>query len=142
MLIRQHFNVFARIHNIQKTSLKAISLYFRPRLKKNKKTSSILFSFTAHPLEDHSGAEATQLAIGERWGTPWTGRQSITQPFTLTLTPMGNLESPINLTCMFLVCWRKPQYPERTHAGTGRTCKLHTERPQLAGGFQPTSQLI
>ncbi len=36
--------------------------------------------------------------------TPWTSRQIITglthrdiQPFTLTFTPMGNLESPINL---------------------------------------------
>jgi len=25
---------------------------------------------------------------------------------------------------------RKPEYPERTHTYTGRTCKLHTERPQ------------
>ena len=24
--------------------------------------------------------------------------------------------------------WGKPEYPEETHAGTGRTCKLHTER--------------
>jgi len=25
---------------------------------------------------------------------------------------------------------RKPEYLERTHAYTGGTCKLHTERPQ------------
>ena len=31
---------------------------------------------------------------------------------------------------MFLDGGRKPEYPERTHAYTGRTCKLHTERPQ------------
>ncbi len=31
------------------------------------------------------------------------------------------------LTCMCLDCGRKPEYPERTHADTGRTCKLHTE---------------
>jgi len=30
---------------------------------------------------------------------------------------------------------RKPEYPERTHAYTGRTCKLHTEKPQL--GVEP-----
>ena len=54
-----------------------------------------------------------------------------TQPHTLTLTPKDNfLETPINLTCMFLDSGRKPEYPERTHAYTGRTCKLHTERPQ------------
>ena len=44
-----------------------------------------------------------------------------TQPCTLTLTPKDNLESPINLT---LGGERKPEYPERTHAYTGRTCKL------------------
>jgi len=26
---------------------------------------------------------------------------------------------------------RKPEYPERTHAYKGRTCKLHAERPQV-----------
>jgi len=31
---------------------------------------------------------------------------------------------------MFLDGGRKPEYPERTHPYTGRTCKLHTERPQ------------
>ncbi len=39
-----------------------------------------------------------------------------TQPLTLTFTPTGNLESPINLTCMSLDCGRKPEYPEKTHA--------------------------
>jgi len=58
-----------------------------------------------------------------------------TQPCTLTLTPKDNLESPINLTCMFLDGGRKLEYPERTHAYTGRTCKLHTERPQV--GVKP-----
>jgi len=40
------------------------------------------------------------------------------------------LETPINLTCMFLDSGREPEYPERTNTYTGRTCKLHTERPQ------------
>ena len=30
------------------------------------------------------------------------------------------LESPINLTCMFLDGGRKPEYPEKTHPYTGR----------------------
>jgi len=51
------------------------------------------------------------------------------------LTPKENLESPINLTCMLLDSGRKPEYLERTHAYTGRTCKLHTERPQV--GIEP-----
>uniref|UniRef100_A0A8C5ED04 C1q domain-containing protein n=1 Tax=Gouania willdenowi TaxID=441366 RepID=A0A8C5ED04_GOUWI len=32
---------------------------------------------------------------------------------------MGNLETPINLTVMFLDCGRKPEYPEETHAARG-----------------------
>ncbi|MEQ2175293.1 hypothetical protein GOODEAATRI_016618 [Goodea atripinnis] len=40
-----------------------------------------------------------------------------------------NLERPIKLTVMFLDPGRMPEYLERTHACTGRTCKLHAERP-------------
>ncbi|MEQ2291779.1 hypothetical protein AMECASPLE_016446, partial [Ameca splendens] len=47
-------------------------------------------------------------------------------------TPKGNLELPNNLTDMSLGCGRKLEYPVRTHACTGRTSKLHAERP-LAG---------
>ena len=110
--------------------------------------------------------------MGERQGTPWTGRQSISQD-TLThtipqekkkkrkkkkkkkkkrkkkkkkrkkkekkrerkkkktLTPGDNLESPMNLTCMFLGSYMKLEYLERIHTYTGRICKLHTEKPQL-----------
>ncbi|RXM99573.1 hypothetical protein EOD39_11208 [Acipenser ruthenus] len=28
---------------------------------------------------------------------------------------------------MSLDCGRKPEYPEKTHANTGRTCKRHTD---------------
>ncbi|MEQ2290132.1 hypothetical protein AMECASPLE_000388 [Ameca splendens] len=48
---------------------------------------------------------------------------------THSFTPEGDIEKPINLAVMFLSCWRKPEYPERTHTCTGRTCKLHAERP-------------
>ncbi|KAJ8409381.1 hypothetical protein AAFF_G00235790 [Aldrovandia affinis] len=41
---------------------------------------------------------------------------------------------------MSLDCGRKPEYPEETHADTGRTCKLHTERPWP--GFKPRSFLL
>uniref|UniRef100_A0A3Q2ZNY8 Glycoprotein endo-alpha-1,2-mannosidase n=1 Tax=Hippocampus comes TaxID=109280 RepID=A0A3Q2ZNY8_HIPCM len=53
------------------------------------------------------------------------------QPSTLTLTPRDNLECSISLPCMFLECGRQPEYPEKTHAAPGRTCKLHTGRPEL-----------
>ena len=48
---------------------------------------------------------------------------------------MDNLKFSINLASMSLECGRKPEYPERTHADTGRTCKLHTERS--LSGFEP-----
>jgi len=40
---------------------------------------------------------------------------------------------------MFLDSGRKVEYPERTHAYTERTCKLHTEGPQP--GFKPGTLL-
>ncbi|MEQ2203228.1 hypothetical protein XENOCAPTIV_027105 [Xenoophorus captivus] len=61
-------------------------------------------------------------SMSERQGTPWTGRKSI-DPFI----PKGNLERPINR--QVLDCGRKPEYPKRTHACTGRTCKIHAVRP-------------
>jgi len=73
------------------------------------------------PLRSRMILSLSQLSLGKRQGTPWTGRQSIaglhrdkrdTQPCTLTLTPKHNLETPINLTCMFLDGGGKPEYLE------------------------------
>ncbi|MEQ2165936.1 hypothetical protein GOODEAATRI_022263 [Goodea atripinnis] len=83
--------------------------------------------------------------MGGRRGTPWTGRQSIVgqhrhtqdkQPSTHSFTPKGNVEGPINLTVIFLDCGRKPEYLERTHICTWRTCKLHAERPPVGSRTQ------
>ncbi len=89
----------------------------------------------------------SQLSLNERQSTPWTGRQSVTGPTyrerqPLTFTPPGNLDSPGNLICMSLDCGRKSEYLGKTHAGTGRTCKLHTEGPQSASGFKPRNLLL
>ena len=54
-----------------------------------------------------------------------TQRQSI-QPSTLTLTPRNNLESPINLTCMFLGGGRKLEY----HRKPKHTWGEHTNSTQ------------
>lgn len=51
----------------------------------------------------------------------------------LTLTPKGNLETPINLAVMFLDSGRNPEHPEKnyTHAHGE-----HVERPQVGIGTQ------
>ena len=67
--------------------------------------------------------------------SPSQGHTETNETNTLTLAPRDNLESPINITCMFLDGGRKPEYPVRTHTYTGRTCKLHTERPRA--GVEP-----
>lgn len=48
---------------------------------------------------------------------------------TLTFIPMEHLKLAVQLTCMSLGRERKSLYPERTHVGAGKTCKLTTERP-------------
>ncbi len=60
------------------------------------------------------------------------------QPFTLTLTPTGNLEPPISLLVFRL--WEEAGILRGTHTDTGRTCKLHTERPQLS--IEPRTLLL
>lgn len=52
---------------------------------------------------------------------------TVRQQFMLTITPMINLESPVNPTRMSLDCWRKPRYPGKAHANGMRTCKHHTK---------------
>lgn len=50
------------------------------------------------------------------------------QPLTHAFTSMGNLELPVDLSCMYFDCGRKPKYPDETHTSTERMCKLHTDR--------------
>ncbi len=58
--------------------------------------------------------------IMEGWSWSITGLTlTDRQQFTLTFTPMANLESPINPTCMSLDCGKKPEYPEKTYTSTG-----------------------
>lgn len=60
-----------------------------------------------------------------------------------SLSPMANLETPINLTCMSLDCERKLEYLEGPNACTGRTCKSHTaDRFELGILVLTTVQLL
>ncbi|TWW61905.1 Homeodomain-interacting protein kinase 3 [Takifugu flavidus] len=85
-----------------------------------------------------------------------TPLEVLQHPFLNESSPQGLLENnAVSLpgpdedcrdthTYGFLDCWRKPEYPERTHAGTGRTCKLHTEspQPQFQPGIEPRAFLL
>lgn len=83
----------------------------------------IIDSFILPLIPDRS-SDKSKLTLGERQGTFWTGWQSTTRHtyidrhhITLTFTPTGQLEAPINLSCMFLACGKKLEYLERTSAG-------------------------
>ncbi|KAK5611591.1 hypothetical protein CRENBAI_014682 [Crenichthys baileyi] len=89
-------------------------------------------SIPASSVQGCRGAGAyLHQSTGMRWGTPWTGHQSIAgqhrdkQSYAHPFTPKGNLERPITLTVMIFGCRRKPEYSERTHGCTGRTYMKH-----------------
>ncbi|MEQ2253726.1 hypothetical protein ILYODFUR_035320 [Ilyodon furcidens] len=62
-----------------------------------------------------------------------------TDSYANTHAPRGNLKKPINTTVMFIGCGRNPQFPARTHACTGITCKLHAESSFLLQGYNATN---
>ena len=96
---------------------------------------TLLFKWLSHPSIHQSARlflwglwgswSQSQLTLVKRWGTPWTGCHQIKgpiQPFTLTLPP--------NLHVFGL--WEEAWVPGwNLHTHTGRTCKVHTERPRL-----------
>lgn len=98
-------------------------------LAKNENVMNPFFFF--YPIQGHNGRRAI---LGQQ--VRYTlDSSSDRQQFTLT----DNLESPVNLTCISLDCGMKSEYPEKAQAGTKRTCQLHAEKPQLAGGFKSWS---
>ncbi len=72
---------------------------------KSEKNSLIYsWSVTVYPLQGCGGLESIPADIGRWQGTPWTSQRLITeltyrdkQPFMLTFTPMGNLESHLHV---------------------------------------------
>lgn len=71
-----------------------------------------LFFFLFQVIRIHS--PNFHRSLREKWGTPWTGCKSITEPQrskrdkqAFTLSPKTNLELSISLTFIFLVCVRK-----------------------------------
>lgn len=64
------------------------------------------------------GLELIAAVMGER---PNTKTSSYAQIHTYVQFRTTNY-----LTCMYLNCGKKPVYPQTSHSGRGRTCKLHT----------------
>ena len=101
--------------------------------------TSIYFLYPLNPIQGHGRGGVlgrTYLSCHRARGrvhpgqviSPSQSHKRDTQPCVLTFTPRDNLETPVNLTCRFLDGGRKLEWP-------GKTCKLHTERPQ--SGFEP-----
>jgi len=88
------------------------------------------FSILLNPIQDH-GETGGYPSCYQAKSKVHPGQQSIAGPCTLTLTRRVNAESSVNLTCMIVDGGRKLEYQQRINACTGKTCKLHTERPQL-----------
>ena len=91
------------------------------------------FSVTAYSVRVAGCWSLSQLTLGERRGSPWTSRQVTAglthrdrQPLTLTFTPTGNSESPINLhACLWTVggsrrTWREPTQTRGEHANSAQ----------------------
>lgn len=77
-----------------------------------------------------------QHSLWERRDAFWTGPSpSQSHIKTFILSQWDNLELPMNLTSMFLIYERKPEYPEKTHA-----CREATARP--AEGCIPSSWAV
>lgn len=75
-----------------------------------------------HIQDEVSGSSQGQIYINKR-----------KSPFTLTSHFRTILEFPDHLPTqiMSLGCRRKPEHPERSHTGTGKTCRVHAGKPRV-----------
>ena len=114
--------------------------------KKTRKKTSIPLLYPLNPSVGSRGAAAYASGHRTRGGvhlgqvaSPTKGHTETNKTNNHTLSLLRTiLETPVNLTCMFLDGGRKPENPERTHAYTGRTCKLHTERTSWGLNLEPS----
>ena len=91
-----------------------------------------------YPLNLVQGhGSAGQLPVGERRGTHWICHKSITeihinkQPYMLILSPRVNLETPINLACVF-EWWEEAGVPGENLRIQGENMQTQTsEAPVL-----------
>lgn len=98
------------------------------------------FSITTYPVNRVTWSwNLSQLTLGKQCSIPRTSCQFVTG-LPYRDKPTSILELPIYLTCMYLDCGRKPEYPERNHLATRRTWKHALKDPALAGS-QPNSSL-
>lgn len=107
---------------------------------------SFIYLFSIPPCSWPHGHGGLLEPIQGRKHTTWKNRQLILgphrekQPFAITFPLTDNLESPGDLTCMFLDWGRRPQNPERAHTDTGQTPHRKVQGP--GSNQQPSFCLI
>lgn len=95
-------------------------MFFSPSsLMLRKKQRSIIHSYLAGFWEGWS--HLTGVVWGKLWTSLSQGLDTDNQP--CSLTPIGNIDSPVKLTCMSLGYGRKPAYSDGTTTNMGRICR-------------------
>jgi len=111
------------------------------RAKKLSDNPSIHFPYPLNPTQWRAGAYPS--CHWARGGVHPGQVASPSQGYTETTNYRDNhahTHTPRDNLDMHVFGGRRPEYPKRTHAYTGRTSKLHTGRPQL--GFKPGTLLL
>ena len=88
-------------------------------------------SHSIHPFSIPASSNTGSQGAGAH---PSCHRARGIHPGQVVSPSQGHIEKnnhPIKLTCIFLGGWKKLEHPERSPTYTGRTCKVHTERPQM-----------
>lgn len=72
-------------------------------------------------------------AEGKKQESPWNGEHALPLQEALTHThthsDWDNADTPVDLTCTSLGCWRKSEDPENTHAEGENAPNPHVDRP-------------
>lgn len=101
------------------------------KIRSNKHSPSIHFPTPSIPHTELRGAYPSHFRAKAGYILDIAGPTEREKQAQIT----DNLELPIKLMSMSLDCEGKLEYPERIHAATGRTCKIHAK----GVGIEPTT---